>query len=460
MHIKKRFIELCKEYATKSSTVFHSYESDKKSCTYTLFYNHIKIEFCYQIKATTLILPHTLYCRIYLQKNSVVYYHLPDILPVKTVADLKCCYFPYIESAKRMESCFKQLANIIDSHMDDIENAVIYKEEMQKNLLDTYVGIFSMKKDDIDFDEASIPSTAMNSYFCNIQKYREEYIVGRFTTFDGYIAFLSQDFEKSLKIYQKHSKKEYMLPYELKIIEFLTSSEEQNFKAIDDECFSQKEAKSIDIGTDMELLKLIGISLVLFGIPFCALFAISNAVLSQGSIFFFGCPWYGGFSASGICAVFGAIAFRIPLKNIFLSKTKKSNPEMQKLISPKGLDIFAKFIFAIALAFTICTSAMMLLSYAKFNETTFTFNTSNDYVKMATYNYDDIKGVYYINARYNADEERIERPSYVILLNDGEYLDLDCTVSVKKSEKTVIPFLKDMGFDITVLDSSRELKFQ
>ena len=460
--IEQRFKELCKEYALHAEAICDTYESDAAKCVYQIVLHQIKVEFCFYKKARTFILPHTLFCRIYLQKNSVVYYHLPDLLAEIQPQDFRAGYFSFIESPQRMENCFGQLADILNSHMQDIVGLFSRMEEIREKLFATYKGMYKLKDDSVDFSEADDEDSYTHGYFCNMQGLREEYVIGRFTSMEAYTCFLCGDTEKARRLYEKVSRKQYMFPYEQRLIAFLSTPACEDFSPMPEACFSQKEGQKIDTLTGTDLLKIFGIALLLFGSVFCLAFGITNAVLAHGSVFFFSVPWYFGFVFSGLCAIFGGIAFRRHIRRLYDKESRTTTPEMQAIATSKAAEIFAKTVFALALAFSIFGSVMILGSFVRFDAETFSYNQSDSLICIdpVTYRYADISGVYYIEARYNVYGDRIERPSYVILLRDGGSLDLDGCTSVKVSEMTVIPFLKEKGFTVVTLDSDRDLPQQ
>ena len=109
------FISLCKEFAGKREDVLDEIVDDsKKICKYRIvFYSHI-LEFRYVKKESVYYKPSSLYCVVGLKKNSVVYYHLTDIIPFVGNKTFKSCYFGNIESPQRLRSCFECLVSMFE----------------------------------------------------------------------------------------------------------------------------------------------------------------------------------------------------------------------------------------------------------------------------------------------------------------------------------------------------------
>ncbi len=70
--------------------------------------------------------------------------------------------------------------------------------------------------------------------------------------------------------------------------------------------------------------------------------------------------------------------------------------------------------------------------------------------------YEDIEKAYYMNARYNEWDGRIERPSYVLVMADGDIIDFDGYTSVEKTEEMVLPILEKYSVEIINVDSGKE----
>ena len=69
--------------------------------------------------------------------------------------------------------------------------------------------------------------------------------------------------------------------------------------------------------------------------------------------------------------------------------------------------------------------------------------------------YDDISEIYYILGRYNDFGDLISRPSYVLVLHNGEAIDLDCTASMKKQQQLIETIFDN--FTVIEVESDRNL---
>ena len=100
------FISLCQSYAKKRNDVLdETIENSKKFCKYSVEHYSYVLEFNYVKKESVYVAPSSLYCTLKLRKNSVVHYHLTDIIPFLNRKTFKSCYFWNIECPERLHSC-------------------------------------------------------------------------------------------------------------------------------------------------------------------------------------------------------------------------------------------------------------------------------------------------------------------------------------------------------------------
>lgn len=452
--IVQKFADLCIGYAKEKNAVYHSFEEGKKECIFTVELKLLKMEFCFVKKASTFVSPGTLYSRFFLRKNTVVRYHLPDIIAALKLGDFRSCYFSFIENPQRLENCFSALTAIIDSHLPEIERAILSGSLDNGELFESYIHIFDLKKSDLNFELIDTDELDGN-YFIYLQNWRNDLLVNRFTVAAPYSAFLKGDREKAIALYEKFSKKEALLPYEEKLINFLRSENSKDFTPITKECFAQKMGEKNANISPLEMLKLFSVSYVFFAAVFCAVFAILNAVISAGSLYFFATPWYCGLIPAALCAIFASMAFRRQIYKITAKKELKEKLDMDSLINGKKTNALAIGAFIAFSLVSVLGSAMMLSDHILVYENSVKYLAED--LSYNEYSFEELSAVYYVSARYNDFGDRIERPSYVLVAEDGQIIDLDGYTSVKTSEATVIPLLKKKGFKAIKLDSDREL---
>lgn len=441
------FISLCQEYAQKNpQVIFQSVDDSKKCCKYTIeFYSYI-LEFRYIKKESAYVKPSSLYCVLKLRKNSAIHYHLTDIIPFLEKKNFNSCYFWHIETAERMNACFKSLENTLDNIISQITPFLSDDDFLEKSLFENYKTIYNLKDNDIDFTKVNDESDFSNSYFLSLQKMRDEYIFSRYSNFAPYAFLLKNKVDKALEKYEKLNQKGRLLEYEKALINYIVNLQSSEFNAFDSDCDT---SACETLQSPWKGIKEFILCFIVFSIFFCGLFYVFNLIQSIGAVVILSAPWYIGCLCAGFCSVFGAIALSVyrPTSK-YLSKEESRN--FSNVIVSKGIKRLSFIVFLLSIAVSIFFAVMIMISNARFYEDDIRFENKS-------YSYTQIDSVYYIEARYNEYGKRIERGSYVILFDDKTSLDLDGYTSVKFTEKEVLPLLKRKGFDVNFADSEKDL---
>ncbi len=440
------FILLCKEYAkTKTDLLNESFDDSDKICSCVLeFYGYI-LELRYVKKSSAFIKPSSLYCVIKLRKNSVIHYHLTDIIPFLEYKSFKSCYFGIIESAERLKSCFESLVSVIESVTSQLSRLQSNDSAVLQALFDSYKTIYGLKEKDLDFDKIENPSDYAQVYFLSLQKMRDGFIFSRYSDFAPYSLLIENKVDKALKKYEKLRKKDRLLPYEKQLIDYIANSENSGFTPLDPECdtaFSQK------LAAPLSLIKAFALVFCAAACLFCGFFAVYNLIISNNTLTVLSAPWYEGFIFAAFCAIFGACVFFPHMPNKRLNKRERKN--FYDVLVSKGARRFTFICFIASVLISLVLSLLIMRANVKLYDDKITFGSKS-------YGYNDIYAVYRIDARYNRYGDRIDRPSYVILFDDETSLDLDGYASVKATEKEVLPILEKNGFTVKTAESEKEL---
>lgn len=445
----KEFITICRDYAQKSSHVLEEkVEDTKKVCKYRIiFYSH-SIEFRFVKKESVYFKPSSLYCVIYLNKNSVAYFHLTDLIPYLEHQTFQPCYFWCIESSERLRSCFDSLTGILEIITPQLSPCQSKEASLLDALFSSYKTIYSLKDGDLDFSKIEAPENYTQSYFLSLQNMRDGYLFSRYCNFAPYALLLKNKVDKAVKKYDRLNQKGKLLEYEKCLMNHIASSEYPEFYGFDPACDSSNMENQIM--TPLKGLKSFLIVYPIASVFFCSCFAIYNAIISIDTLAVVSAPWYMGFLCAGFCSIFGAIAVTslVPLPNKHISTDDQKR--MLKILVSKGLRKLVLITFAVSVAVSIFFADMIMIPNIRFYDDRLAF-----YGK--SYSYENIDSIYYISARYNAYGDRVEFGSYVILFDDETSLDLYGSASVKETEREVLPLLKDQGFDIKFADSDRDL---
>ncbi len=440
------FISICKDFAQKRNYILsEELEDTKKICKYKIEFYSFILEFRYVKKESAFFKSSSLYCVVYFRKNSVVYYHLTDIIPFLDHRTFKSCYFWNIESPERLNCCFESLMTILDSITSQIQSFLIDDSLLLKNLFNSYKMIYNLKENDIDFNKIEDDKDYNHSYFLYLQNMRDGYIFSRYCNFAPYALLLKNKVDKALKKYEKLNKKDKLFEYEKHLIDHIRNSEPCEFHAFDSTCDTSISEKLM---APLSGLKAFAAVFCISSIFFCGFSATYNLIVSINALLVLSAPWYTGFICAGLCSVFGAIAFISYMPNRHL--TKKERKAFSNILISKGVKKFSFVTFVLSVLVSMFFAVMIMFSNVRFYDYGVKFDKQS-------YDYNQIDSVYHIDARYNVYGDRIERASYVILFNDKTSLDLDGYTSVEFTKKEVLPLLESKGFDVKNADSEREL---
>ncbi len=452
--LTEKFISLCSYYAeSKENVLYHNHYGSDKLYSYFIELSLLKIEFRYIEKESSLNPPSSLYCIIYLHKNSDIHYHLIDILPYLKEKNLNRCYFSAIESTARLETSFKELTAIIDSSLEEIEELAANDSEIKEKLFTSYKAFYKLKEKDLDSCKVEDPKEPDHNFFIRLQKNRDKLLLMRFSTASGYADLLRGNTAKAIRFYKKQNEKGYLFDYEKLLLERLTSDEGEKPRFISEQSNSQELYNSL--GRFSSYVKAFFAVYIPATIVFSVAFILYNNAVSSDALFVFGAPWHVATVPAGLCAIFGAISFFAYMPNRKISKEQRK--ELIKILIPKWLKIISPIVFGASIAVSIFFAVAIIGTDLRFYEDRISCPRGEFISQHYDYIYDEIDSVYYINARYNPYGDRLERASYVILLKDKTVIDFDGYASVEQTEEKAIPLLKSKGFNVTKVDSDRDL---
>lgn len=453
MNLHSEFLRLCDEVAAQADVLHTENSTDKGITSYSLYYRVCRIDLVYSRRWETLAPPSVLYARIYLNKNNPMFLHLPELIAYLHIADYRACYFPCIESTERMSVCFDALMNILRDYIPIAEQLGWKGEDRPILEWSACGGFFGLDKenseqqvedkdkleedeDEIHWDTASI-----------LRGFTEATMVARHTNLDAYEAFLNGDREKAIKLFEKMKKSDLSL-YEIGLLNFLKSEDSCGFVAIPPQCHSAPEYKKFEKG-DIADVKGIALLFACFSAILCGALAVTNAILSRGAIYFSGVWWWFGFVLAGLPTIFFYCGFRRELRrklggNNAFSSIEKNSIRMRNFVwLICGASVLGCLWFCIAVP----------KMSARYYETYAICYMGND--KAERFEYKDVTDIFHIRARYNDFDGRVERDSYVLLLKDGRYYDMDCDFDVQEQLRIIQQVFPN--YTICELDSDRDL---
>ena len=446
--LKQQFMALCRPLAERPDVLHTEFEEDKQACLFTMLLRNTKIQLVYCWKWENIAPPSVLYCRVYLNKNVPLYLHLPELICALETRDFRACYYPCIENTQRMCDCFAALMAVVNDYIPKAEALAlsgrdneIMKRQFQVDFWGNALGQDDKSWHYYDPDARSVMET--------MECLSECIMVDRFTGMDAYLAFLTGDWEKSLKKYKK-IEKGGLSQYEKDLCGFMAQPENRTFQAMPCECMAILDYKKIASGSIRNLGYML-LTAIPFSLLFCAIIALANRILSIGTVFFFGTPPLCGLIPGLACGVFGYILFQKPILRVL--KRQKELDFVEMLDHHPKIKKLAAIICALVLVGSMAFCIGLPLMGARFYEDHAVISIEGIWDQRVEY--DQVRQIYYIQGRYNDYGDLIHRPSYVILLLDGTAVDLDCTASLKEQKEVIETVF--CNFAVTTLESDRDL---
>lgn len=446
--LKQEFMALCRPLADRPDVLYTEFSEDKKACTHSIFLRNCKIELVYCWKWENLAPPSVLYSRVYLNKNVPIYLHLPELISALGEQDFRACYYPCIENTQRMRDCFTALMAVVDDYIPKAEalatsgqGEAIMKQRFK---VDFWGNPLGQEDDEWDYDDPDARSVMKT-----MDRLSESIMVGRFTEMDAYLAFLTGDWDKALIKYKKLEKHGFS-QYEKDLCAFMSHPENRGFQAMPPGCMAITDYRKFAFGPLWELGCML-LCTIPWSLVFCAIIAAANWLMGRGTVFFFGAHPLCGLAPGLACGVFGYILFQKKIlrlmkryRELDFAEMMDHHPKIRKL----AVILFA-LILAVSLGFCV---AMPLMGGRFYKDHAIIYEEG---IHSRRVEYDDIRDIYYIHGRYNDFGDLITRPSYVLVLRDGEAIDLDCTAGVKKQKQLIDTIFDD--FTVMEVESDRNL---
>lgn len=446
----ERLNGLIENFSTQTGSYSVDFTENKKFAEWSLVYHLIKIDFVLTKKEKILCPVSTLFCRIYLGKNDVWFYHLPELMEYLDSEDFKCYYFPYVESEKRIEACFSVLAEFIKKHYDAINQLAQNIEKRKEIQASKLKDMLTILKED------AIPPELEEFWICS---YETCVLLPRYVGDGAYRKLLCGKYEKSLKLYEKTSGKGMLTNYECRLLQFIKELK-TDYVFISEECNSICKAVKWNSSSECKaMLEAVLICGLLLGPVFCGVVAIINSVASEGALYYVGMPWYYALIFAGLPIVFGGIAFGNDVRKKLHKKLYQESGSLDEMVNPKWVFVLSKTIFVISLVFMlyecVCTSFMGVAFYEDFMR----YDEEGKVIptKATIFYYEDLEKVYYSEGIYNDFGNFIDRPSYLVEFEDGMIWDSDGNISVEQFEEHILPILEPYYDELEKIKSRDEL---
>lgn len=281
-----------------------------------------------------------------------------------------------------------------------------------------------------------------------------------FTNYAGYTAFLQGDLAKAKKLYAKRAAKGDLLPYEQRLFAFLDTPEAAEYRPLTPECAGFLRAMAYGNGKEEGKLLFVSGSLCYWAALAVEwlLVGVIWLLLGRGAVYY-PLDWVFLFILPLLPAVFGSVGLRrlfIPM--VFRGEADRM-ADVDRLANGKKVSGVAMLLTALTLVASLFFAFVFTAAVPRFYADRMVYDDAARFplLNPVTYAYEDIDRVCYIEGRWNVYDELVERGSYVLIFEDGRVIDLDAAVTVKGTEKQVLPLLTPYIENIATYPSDREL---
>ena len=354
-----QFVSYCEEFERRNQNVLGiTFKHRKRLSICTIEFENYNLQLRYVKKQGLYFKANSLYCVLYLKKNSCQYYHLTDILPLLERKSFKTCYFWHIEDSQRFEYCFNALLEAFSFVELQLNQFIQDETPLFESLIESYSTTYGLKEGDIDFSKIDEGKKFNRRYFRSLQKTRDGFMFKRFSTFKPYKLVINKGYYEAEERYEKIDEKAKLLPYEKVILDRIKNLESDEIVIFDEKCDTTKH--TLKLFSLWGFVKAFLVTFLPFSALFCGVLALANWKLPKMAEAVRTIPnWYIGFIPAIICAVFGSIIFFYKMPTKAFTKLQRKN--VAKVVIPKFLKVLANILFYLVVAITIGIIAYIIL---------------------------------------------------------------------------------------------------
>lgn len=423
---------------------------DEDSAIGTLCYRNFNVEFEYCLEYRGAIEKSGLNIIVDFSKRT----QLPlkcmmyDIIGLLDKNNFNCWFYCFIENEERMELCFDKLSTDFEEvlpklrdfagSVDNLKNL----EEIIKKNIKTTVGIDNI--DDIKTELVDNDEVMADDVYDYLYSLYFGFEMNAFAT-NEYRDFLSGDFKKALKRYQK---KKHRLVYEDAICEYIKSADKSDPVLTKEyECLKDGLEEYYSSNGFAPFAVSCGVLIVPFFVLSVILYYAIALILYSNSLYATALEWYNSIAcilSALIGSMLGGYFLRERIyRNFFKKKYKRMmnydaifNTEKTK----KKLKIFVYLVYILVLIFVFLSANCGV-----------SLNDRGVHINKTIFDFD---GSFY---RYNEiSVAECEEYNVTLYFDDGESIDMCDYAEINDVNENILPILKQNGVEIVEVGNSTE----
>ncbi len=419
-----------------------------------LHYGKLVLELVYLVKTDQGGPKSVLECRAWLAESRLQhYYSLYDLMDLIDQGCFSCFLYPYIENAKRMDVCFSALAGDLKRFLPRLIQIAADPDlcaRAQQKLLEDIKNCWDPALFDV---EQKIEEERRETIIENRLKMYRDWERKRFCE-EAYRAFLSGDYERAQRHYEKQKKR---LSYENRLLAFLRdTAPKQPDRANKQHINALTDAGSLSKGR-AGLVPLIISSLVL-SVAFYAVYAgvyyAALGLLNLGALYVTGIEW--SHTAPLILpALLTGVAltffFRKRLYRLVLRKRAEHLLEYDAILNTGTAFRMMGVLTVAAVVVSFLFTVMSANNNIAFYEDTVTNRSARGAFSGGSCSYADITEVLVLHGR-RTDGSEFKKFALMTKSNGG--LELSDYMSEQEFEAKLLPILKEKGIPVTQIEKN------
>lgn len=429
------FCQITSEYKGEESP-------ENLRCLYgKIYYKMFAVRFQYTAHGMLGLVNSILDCSVFLDKSeAAVGIPLPMFMDYCDVDIQTPLCIPAITGTAGMQEAFGCIGNVLKDALPVITEICIHSEHKEK-ICDAF---WREVKYICDINEADDP-------MCGADSFIGDFFTLRFSS-DAFIAYMKGNPQKAAK---RLSKTKKLTGYEKRMLKLWQSQNHSELPKLPElqtglAVYNQSGSPK---GITKELWVMLISWIILVPLPsalYVGIYFLLMFLEGRTSVYLMG-PFYNFPS----CIIFGfitAISISYFTRFRFYKLLFKSNYEQycqqDYVQNGRGADRFMKGFTAVLVALSLLCCLFLVKWNLNFQSEGFYDNTKFFALRGAYYDYKEIDYVYYKSGRVNDLGDRLDYPSYVMVLKDGREIDFYDYDEIQQYEEKLISFLHRKGIRI------------
>lgn len=414
----------------------------------------VKLEF--KTSMGTLIPKNTLDIKFMFEEGNLpVEYSIYELFNEIDKKNFNCYTIPYITNTNKMREAFEYLMMTFGKYKKRIEKLSKNKsaidrleETMRKEITDTYNG---------DIFKTTNPDYLMRMldtfYMLSVTKF----------TSDTYLLYLKGKYIKAVKKYNSLKKPTF---YEARLKEHIQQKVENKEKQVDEKVIPNnlrtlQEIRDLESNPTSHLIPMLVAWIAMSPIWFFAytlLYYFVGIFLRKGTLYVAGADIMYLILPAFLTSIIQSYFLKKKIYKKIFKKKYEEVKEIDNLINGTGEETFMTKLLQFTIALSLVFTLLLTNCNIKFLPDGFIDNMRFLSIKGTYIEYTKVDKVYRVNSKINVFGKRVDNPSHVIVLKNGDMIDLYEIMMYEDTEKNIIPILEGKKIPIEEIDLIQDLE--